>query len=126
MDIAVWKRIYPQYPLYIHGYIHVMDISMDISTPDISRRSIPMDISNRYIFFGYIRYPYIHGYIRYIHLYPKKIYLFSDISKNLYLFLDIVKMDVSGYIRNGCIQKTYIQCGCIQKRYIHYPKRYIQ
>ena len=126
MDIVLWEWIYPKNLSYIHGYTRDVDISMDISAADISRRTISMDISKRYIFFGYIRYPYIHGYIRYIHLYPKKIYLFSDISKNLYLFLDIVKMDVSGYIRNGCIQKTYIQCGYIQKRYIHYPKRYIQ
>ena len=117
-----------------------MDISMDISTPDISRGSIPMDISNRYIFFGYIRYPYIHGYIRYIQLHPKKIYLFSDISKKIYLFLDIVKMDITGYIQNGCIQKgisgtdiskqdisRYIHYGYIQKICIHYvlSKKYV-
>ena len=76
------------------------------------------------------QYPtYIHGYMHYIQIYPLWIYLFVDISEKIYLFLDIVKIDIVGYIQNGCIQQRYIQYGYIHKRYIQYgciQKAYIQ
>ena len=103
IDDLVW--IYPLKTSYIHGYIWNMDITMDISTTDISKWLKSMDISKRNIFFGYIRYPYIHGYKRYIQMYLRRIYLFVDISKKIYLFMDIMKWDITGYIDNGCIQK---------------------
>ncbi len=98
VDISTKSLIYPWiYPTvgYIHGYIQF----------DISKLDISMDISNIYICFGYIQNCYIHWYKRYIRIYPVHIYLFVDISKSIYLFVDIGNMDISGYIENGCIQK---------------------
>jgi len=43
-----------------------------------------MDISNIFIFFGYIQYKYIHGCKGYIHIYPKKdIPFFGYIQKDI-------------------------------------------
>ena len=98
VDISTKSLIYPWiYPIlgYIHGYINF----------DISKSLKSMDISNINICFGYIRIWYIHWYKRYIRIYPVHIYLFVDISKPIYLFVDIGNMDISGYIENGCIQK---------------------
>ena len=128
MDICISNWIYPNFLLYIHGYIHCTDISMDISVTDISMLAISMDISMDISFLDISINGCIFGYIRYIHLYPKKIYLFVDISKKIYLFVDIVQMDIVGYIQHGYIHKRYIQYGYIHKRYIHYGyihERYI-
>ena len=88
IDDLVW--IYPLKTSYIHGYILNMDITMDISTTDISKWLKSMDISKRNIFFGYIRYPYIHGYKRYIQMDP-------DVSKKDISFCGYIQKDISFY-----------------------------
>ena len=47
----------------------------------------PIDIS---------KYGYIQQYFGYIPM---------DISKKIYLFMDIMKLDITGYVDNGCILK---------------------